>query len=267
MKIIVAHRPGYELPGAPLLDVVEAMEHQGLKPILTPIKKISPGKKGDLVFMYNTAYRLHKKRIDSMKTKVFNVPFSGYGKHRQYPFLRAGGVAMPDFEVIDKTSDIDAVAERLGLPLITKPSMGSGGRGVKLHQKADSIAKQIGKDPIIAQKYVPEAVRGDVRALVIDGEVVASLWKTPENGKLASNFHSGGKPSRHRLTKEEETEALKAAKSIGLAVSGVDIVPTENGPLVFEANSLPDFMHMREVAGVDPVPALAAALRKAAESG
>jgi ribosomal protein S6--L-glutamate ligase len=129
------------------------------------------------------------------------------------------------------------------------------------------VARQIGKEPIIAQRYVPEAGRGDIRALVIDGEVVASLWRTPKEGNVASNFHSGGQPSRHNLTEEERVQAVKAAKSMGLAVSGVDIVPTENGPLVFEANSLPDFMHMREVAGVDPIPALAAALRKAAESG
>jgi ribosomal protein S6--L-glutamate ligase len=267
MKVIVVHRPGNELPGAPLADIIEAMKHEGIRITLLPLKNVSSQHRGDLVFMYNSAYRVHQKKIDSMRTKVFNVPFSGYGKHRQYPFLKAGGVSIPDFEVLDQTSDVYDVVDRLGLPLITKPLIGSGGRGVKLHESAESVAKQIGREPIIAQRYVPEAGRGDIRALVIDGEVVASLWRTPREGNIASNFHSGGQPSKHNLTEEERVQAVKAAKSMGLALSGVDIVPTADGPLVFEANSLPDFMHMREVAGVDPIPALAAALRKAAESG
>lgn len=268
MKVLIVHRPGKELPGAPLTDIIGEMFEQGLSATLIPVKNISTAHRGDIVFVYNSAYRVNKEKIDRMKTKVYNVPSCGFGKHRQLPALRSGGTNIPDFHIVTRESRPTKIVSELGLPLITKPWLGSGGKGIDLHKDVESLNTKIktSKKKIIAQEYVPEASAGDIRALVIDGEVVASLWRTPRDGSVASNFHSGGQPSPHKLTPEEERQAVLAANSVGLSLSGVDIVPTEKGPLVFEANSLPDFMHMKEVAGVDPIPALVRSIKRAAES-
>lgn len=268
MKVLFVHRPGAELAGAPLDSILEEMSNQGLSVTLIPVKNVSSAYQGDIVFMYNSAYRIHKDKIDRMKTKVYNVPSCGFGKHNQLPALRAGGTNVPDFHIINKHSTAGNIIEQFGASVITKPCFGSGGKGVDLHKDSKSLAIKIknSRKKIIAQKYVPEASAGDIRALVIDGEVVASLWRTPKPGSVASNFHSGGRPSRYELTPEERNQAIIAANSVGLSMSGVDIVPTENGPVVFEANSLPDFMHMKEVAGVDPIPALVRSIKKTAEN-
>lgn len=268
MKVLLVHRPGAELAGAPLTSILEEMSNQGLSVTLIPVKNVSSVHRGDIVFMYNSAYRVHKEKIDAMKTKVYNVPSCGFGKHKQLPALKAGGVDVPDFHIIGRHSNASVISNELGLPLITKPCFGSGGKGVDLHKDTKSLAIKIknSKKKIIAQRYVPEASAGDIRALVIDSEVVASLWRTPKAGSVASNFHSGGRPSQYELTPEQRNQAVLAANSVGLSMSGVDIVPTADGPVVFEANSLPDFMHMKEVAGVDPIPALVRSIKRAAEN-
>jgi ribosomal protein S6--L-glutamate ligase len=46
---------------------------------------------------------------------------------------------------------------------------------------------------------------------------------------------------RVKLTDEEEKTALKAAKAMGLAICGVDLMRSERGPLVLEVNSSPGF--------------------------
>lgn len=266
MRVIVVHKPGSGLAGAPLDEIIQEMRDQNLRPLLVPLKKVDRNCRGDIVFMYNAGYRVHRDRIDKMKTPVFNVPFSGYGKDRQYEFFRAAGVSIPKFSVVDENYDLKNVEKEFGFPVITKPPIGTGGRGVVLNKNLHELEKSLSVSckKLILQEYIKEASKGDVRALVIDGNVVACLWRTPAKGKITSNFHSGGKPSVYSMSDEEKSEAIKAAGSVGLTVAGVDIVPTTDGPKVFEANSLPDFMHMKEVAGVNPIPALVSAIKKKA---
>lgn len=266
MRVIVVHKPGSGLAGAPLDEIVQEMRNQNLRPLLVPLKKVDRNCQGDIVFMYNAGYRVHRDRIDKMKTPVFNVPFSGYGKDRQYEFFKAAGVSIPKFSVVDNDYDLKSVESEFSFPVITKPPIGTGGRGVRLNENLHDLEKSLSlsRGKIIIQEYIKEASAGDIRALVIDGEVVGSLWRTPAAGRITSNFHSGGKPSAYHMSDDEKSEAIKAAGSVGLTVAGVDIVPTPDGPKVFEANSLPDFMHMKEVAGVNPIPALVSAIKKKA---
>lgn len=264
-SVLIAHRPGSVLPGAPLERFEDELAARGAKVKKLDINRITNKERGDIVFVYNAAYRLHKRRLDRLGVPIFNVPIV-FGKDLQYKQLTASGVRIPKCQTIDKNSDLDKVIEDLGLPIITKPIIGTGGRGVRLYMSERELRRSLTHKRVIAQKYIKEAGAGDIRALVIDGQVVASLWRTPKKGRIASNFHSGGQPSPYEMTQEEKDMAVLAAKSLGLSVSGVDIVPTTKGPYVFEANSLPDLMHMEKVAGVDAIPAFCDAILKAANA-
>lgn len=263
--VIIAYRPGSELPGAPLSRFEQELSARGAEVKKVDIHKIKGKEGGDIVFIYNSAYRIQKKRVDRLGVPVFNIPIV-YGKDLQYKQLKAKGVIIPKYQVIDKNSSLQRVIENLGVPVITKPIVGTGGRGVQLHMNERDLRRSLSHKRVIAQKYIKEAAAGDIRALVIDGEVVGSLWRTPRRGKIASNFHSGGQPSEYNMTQEEKDVAVAAAAALGLSVSGVDIVPTTRGPYVFEANSLPDLMHMEKVAGVDAIPAFCDAILKAAKA-
>lgn len=260
-KIVLAARPGSVLAGMPIDALEKELVSQGAEVEKVNISKLPPKIAGDLIVLYNCSYRVHKNKFKHNKIPIFNTP-KAYGKQRQYKILESAGVAIPKYKLIDKNSNLDRLIRELGLPLITKPTMSTGGKGVVLHMNERDLRRSLGYTKVIAQRYVKEAAAGDVRALVIDGEVVGALWRTPKPGRVASNFHAGGKPSVYNITEEEKDAAVAAARAMNLTVSGVDLVPTVKGPLVLEANSVPDLMHFREVAGVNAIPAYAAAIIK-----
>ena len=52
-------------------------------------------------------------------------------------------------------------------------------------------------------------------------------------------MHRGGSATLTKLTPKERKTAIMAAQSLGLHVSGVDLLRAERGPLVMEVNSSP----------------------------
>jgi ribosomal protein S6--L-glutamate ligase len=56
-----------------------------------------------------------------------------------------------------------------------------------------------------------------------------------------SNLHQGGEGEMIKLTDEERKTAIKAAKSMGLNLCGVDMMRSERGPLILEVNASPGF--------------------------
>ena len=65
------------------------------------------------------------------------------------------------------------------------------------------------------------------------------MRRTGKKGEFRSNIHRGGSTSIIELSDEEEITAIKAARAMGLGVAGVDMLQSENGPLVLEVNSSP----------------------------
>jgi RimK family alpha-L-glutamate ligase len=261
--IVIASRTKSALAGIPLKDLESELVAQGADVVKLDINDL-PGKiSGDLIVLYNSSYRVHKNKFRRVDVPIFNTPRE-YGKHRQYKILQDAGVPIPKYDVIDKNSNLEKVINELGMPMITKPLTGTGGRGVVLQTSERDLRRSLSQRKVIAQKYVKEASRGDVRVLVIDGKAIGALWRTPRSGRVASNFHAGGKPSAYDASDQEKEVAVAAAKAMGLTISGVDLVPTSRGPLVLEANSVPDLMHFKEVAGINAIPAYAAAIIKSA---
>ncbi|MCW8897546.1 MAG: 30S ribosomal protein S6--L-glutamate ligase, partial [Flavobacteriales bacterium] len=70
-------------------------------------------------------------------------------------------------------------------------------------------------------------------------------------GEFRSNLHRGGTASLYDLTDDEENAALKAAKSLGLGVAGVDMLQSKKGPLIMEVNSSPGLEGIEGATGKD----------------
>jgi ribosomal protein S6--L-glutamate ligase len=69
--------------------------------------------------------------------------------------------------------------------------------------------------------------------------VVGSVQRQSLDDDFRSNIHQGGQGMTVKLTPEERRTAIKAAKAVGLAVCGVDMMRSNHGPLVLEVNSSP----------------------------
>ena len=71
----------------------------------------------------------------------------------------------------------------------------------------------------------------------------AETWKT--------NVSQGAKPKPIKLSREIEDLAIKAAKTIGCKIAGIDILESRDGPLVIEINSQPGWRGLQTVTKVN----------------
>jgi ribosomal protein S6--L-glutamate ligase len=168
-------------------------------------------------------------------------------KLRSTQLLAKAGVGIPKTVFARETADLDDVLDQVGgAPVIIKVASGTHGNGVVLAEtkkaaKAVMQAFYVEGVSFIVQEYVAESAGTDIRAFVVNGKVVASMKRQSLDDDFRSNLHQGGEGSIVKLTDEERRTAIKAAKTMGLPICGVDMMRSERGPLVLEVNSSPGF--------------------------
>ncbi|OSP56067.1 glutathione synthase [Pseudoruegeria sp. SK021] len=91
--------------------------------------------------------------------------------------------------------------------IIVKPLYGNGGAGVfrlgpddrNLNSLFETFAS-INREPLIAQKYLPDVTKGDKRIILVNGEPVGAINRVPASGETRSNMHVGGRAEKVGLT-------------------------------------------------------------------
>jgi ribosomal protein S6--L-glutamate ligase len=101
------------------------------------------------------------------------------------------------------------------------------------------------------QQYVKEASGQDIRVFVVGSRAVAAMQRTGAAGEFRSNLHRGGHAEAVKITPEERSTAIQAARSMGLNVCGVDLLRALQGPAVMEVNSSPGLEGIEQSTGVD----------------
>ena len=91
----------------------------------------------------------------------------------------------------------------------------------------------------LVQEYISEAKGSDLRALIVDGQVIGAMKRQSREGDFRSNLHRGGKAEYVKLSEAELKLAIKAARALKLPVCGVDMIQSNRGPLLMEVNSTP----------------------------
>ncbi|SFI05078.1 30S ribosomal protein S6--L-glutamate ligase [Planctomicrobium piriforme] len=166
-------------------------------------------------------------------------------KLRCLQLLSRDGIGLPVSGCAHSTKDIDGLIDIVGgAPLVVKIVEGTQGVGVILaetRKAAEAVIEAFRgvEANILVQEFIQEAAGSDVRCLVVGGKVVAAMMRTARAGEFRSNLHRGGSAEKVKITPEERTTAVRAAKSMGLRVAGVDILRSRHGPVVMEVNSSP----------------------------
>ncbi|MBK7651499.1 MAG: 30S ribosomal protein S6--L-glutamate ligase [Flammeovirgaceae bacterium] len=167
-------------------------------------------------------------------------------KLRSLQILSRAGLDLPKTIFMDYSKDTEGVIEAVGgAPVVIKLLEGTQGLGVVLAENkkaAQSVIEAFHgvKTRIIVQEFVKEAKGADIRAFVINGEVVGAIKRqATREGEFRSNLHRGGVASIVKLDRHERHAAIEAAKKMGLGVAGVDMLPSKRGPLIVEVNSSP----------------------------
>lgn len=170
-------------------------------------------------------------------------------KLRAAQILTKAGIESPRTFVSRNTTDIDALLDHIGTPMIIKLATGTHGNGVVLAdtKKAAKSALQAfylyNEDGtnILLQEYIEESAGTDIRAFVVGGKVIASMQRQSLDDDFRSNLHKGGEGKAIKLTDEEKKVAVRAAKAMGLHIAGVDLMRSARGPLILEVNASPGF--------------------------
>jgi ribosomal protein S6--L-glutamate ligase len=164
-------------------------------------------------------------------------------KLRAYQILAKAGVGIPKTVFARETASFEDVIELAGgAPLIIKVARGTHGNGVVLAETAKAAkavmqAFYVEGVNFLVQEFVKESAGQDIRALVVGSRVVASIKRQSLDDDFRSNTHQGGIGIPIKLTDEETKTAVRAAKAMGLPICGVDMMRSENGPVVLEVNS------------------------------
>lgn len=171
-------------------------------------------------------------------------------KLRSMQLFAKSGVGVPKTVFSRNTLDIEDLLEQVGgTPVIIKLARGTHGNGVVLAEtkkaaksvlQAMYLHNEDGTN-ILLQEYVEESAGEDIRAFVVGGRVVASMKRQSLDDDFRSNLHQGGEGKTVKLTEDEKKVAVKAAKTMGLSICGVDMMRSSRGPLVLEVNSSPGF--------------------------
>lgn len=178
-------------------------------------------------------------------------------KLRSLQLLARKGVGLPRTGFANMSTNIpDLIKTVGGAPLVIKLLEGTQGIGVVLadnNKSAESIIQAFMglKANILVQEFIKEAGGADVRCFVVGDKVVAAMKRQGAEGEFRSNLHRGGSATLIKLSKEERATAITAAKAMGLGMCGVDLLQSNNGPVVMEVNSSPGLEGIETATGKD----------------
>jgi len=178
-------------------------------------------------------------------------------KLRSMQILSRAGLGMPKTIFMDYSRDTEGAIEAVGgAPVVIKLLEGTQGLGVVLAENKKAAQSVIEAfhglhARIMIQEFIKEAKGADIRAFVVDGEVIGAMRRQARDGEFRSNLHRGGHATVHKLTRQEKAAAILAAKKLGLGVAGVDMLPSRRGPLVIEVNSSPGLEGIEGATKVD----------------
>ena len=173
-----------------------------------------------------------------------------------FQILAQKGIAMPKTTLGSQPYLEDFVKDFGNKPVIIKILEGTHGQGVILCENyknalATAQTLQSANVKFVIQEFIAESQGTDIRAIVIDGQVVAAMKRQSKDGEFRSNLHQGGSASAIELSNTEKQLAVATAKALDLQLCGVDILSSKRGPLVLEVNSTPGLEGIETATGVD----------------
>ena len=223
-----------------------------LKPFNAVIPRI-----GASVTFYGAAVVRQFEQMKTFSSVESQALVRSRDKLRSLQLMAKAGVGMPKTAFASSPKDIDILLNQVGgAPVVIKLLEGTQGIGVILAETRNSAKSVIEafldvKVNILVQEFIEEAKGADIRAFIVDGQIVGAMKRQGAAGDFRSNLHRGGNASVIELTAEEKSTAIKAVKKLGLAIAGVDMLQSKRGPLVMEVNSSPGLEGIEGATGKD----------------
>jgi glutathione synthase len=167
------------------------------------------------------------------KTLLVNDPRGLRDLNEHLAVLRFPDLTPPTI-VTRSARRLGAFLREQGGAIVVKPVDGYGGLGVFVVREGDPNTSSIfetstnaGLRWTMAQKYIPDVLRGDKRILLVDGEPIGAVLRVPAINDARSNLHVGGKPVRSEIDDEDRAIIRAISPTLaehGLIFVGIDVI-------------------------------------------
>lgn len=205
------------------------------------------------------------ERLEKSGVRLFNSKRAVLlcdNKILMYQALNEKGIKTPRTFIAPKTfeglnysdrSFLDGVIKEIGFPVVVKEAYGSFGEQVYLAHdliELNKIIDNIGYKDFLLQEFIASSRGRDVRINVVGNKAIVSMLRENKND-FRSNISNGGTGSIYQPDKEYLALAVKAAQALGLDFAGVDVMFGEDGPIICEVNSNPQFKSTLDATGIN----------------
>jgi len=217
---------------------------------------------GASITRYGTAVLRQFELMGSYTPNPSDAILRARDKLRAHQLLAAQGIGMPITVFGDNPDDTQDLLSMLGPPPhVIKLNEGTQGAGVMLTEKLSASRSVVEAlrglyANFVVQEFIGEAEGADLRCFVVGDRVVASMRRQAPEGDFRSNLHRGGTAEPVEASENEKDVAVRAARSLGLNVAGVDLIRAQRGPLVLEVNSTPGLEGIEQVCAEDVAGAI-----------
>ena len=238
------------------LDSINPEMYSRDRRVLNNLNAIIPRIRPSLTF-YGAALTRHFESMGIFTLNSAQSILQSRDKLFSLQLLIKNGLEIPTTGFANSPIDTEELIELVGgAPLIIKLLEGTQGTGVVLAETkkaAESVinAMKSLKANLLVQEFIKESNGSDLRCFVVDGRVIASMERIATAGEFRANVHRGARTQAVKITPEEKRMVLKAVKTLGLFVAGVDIIRSNKGPLLLEVNSSPGLEGIEDVTGKD----------------
>ena len=235
-------KPEVILDGTNILDALDAL-------IIRPIGR---GSLEEIIYRMDLLHRLQH-----LGMFIVNPPLSierSVDKYYTLALMEEQGLPVPPTVVCEKPEEAVKAFHELGGDIVIKPLFGSRGIGSTRVSDPD-VAERLFRAIVFyhgvlyVQKFIPHG-GSDIRAFVVGDRVIAAMHRVmPSSWK--TNVSLGAKPVALKPSEEVEKLAVRATEVIGCKIAGVDILESEEGPVIIELNSQPGWRGLQSVAKVN----------------
>jgi len=180
-------------------------------------------------------------------------------KFLSYQLLAAKKIPVPQTTLVLNGLLLPETISAFQFPVVIKVHDSTHGIGC-VQAPTPQVAREVveallqrGEGKILVQQYLRPRSRSlheDIRAFVIDGEVIGAMRRISSKGEWRTNYALGAQIVPHQLQSEEEEVAIKTSEALGLEIAGIDIINT-GIPRVLEANSCPGWRGIQQATGIN----------------
>jgi len=237
----VGFKPEVSADGTDLLRDLEAI-------IVRPIGR---GSLEEIIFRMDLLQRLER-----LGMYILNPPAAverSVDKYYALALLEEADLPVPRTIVTESAGGALEAFHELGCDVVLKPIFGSRGIGstrVSDHDVAERIFRAVdfNHQVLYLQEFVPHG-NHDVRIFTLGSRALASMWRVADSWK--TNVSLGARPAPYEPPANIKRLAIEAAETVGCEVAGVDILETNEGPLIVELNSQPGWKGLQTVTEVN----------------